>query len=45
LHKFMKLKKIKPIIDSVFDLKDAQLAHKKMENSAQFGKIVLKVSS
>jgi len=45
LHKFMKLKKIKPIIDSVFDLKDVQLAHKKMENSAQFGKIVLKVSS
>jgi len=45
LHKFMKLKKIKPIIDSVFDLRDTQLAHKKMENSSQFGKIILKVSS
>ena len=45
LHKFMKLKKIKPIIDSVFDLKDTQLAHKKMENSSQFGKIILKISS
>ncbi|SRR5579885_99119 len=44
LHKFMKTKKIKPIIDSVFDLKDAQLAHQKMENSSQFGKIILKVS-
>ncbi|MGI0074019.1 MAG: zinc-binding dehydrogenase [Nitrosotalea sp.] len=45
LHKFMKLKKIKPIIDSVFDLRDAQLAHKKMENGSQFGKMILKVSS
>lgn len=45
LHKFMKLKKIKPIIDSVFDLKDTHLAHKKMESSSQFGKIILKVSS
>ncbi len=45
LLKFMRLKKIKPIIDSVFDLKDTQLAHQKMENSLQFGKIILKVSS
>ncbi len=45
LHKFMKLKKIKPIIDSIFDLRDAQFAHKKMENGSQFGKIILKVSS
>lgn len=45
LHKFMRLKKIKPIIDSVFDLKDTQLAHQKMENSLQLGKIILKVSS
>ena len=43
LHKFMKSKKIKPIIDGVFDLKDAPLAHKKMESSKQFGKIILKV--
>ena len=45
LHKFMRLKKLKPIIDSVFDLKDTQLAHKKMESSSQFGKIILKISS
>ncbi len=45
LHKFMKLKKIKPVIDSVFDLKDAKNAHQKMEESSQFGKIILKVSS
>ncbi|MHB8601666.1 MAG: zinc-binding dehydrogenase [Nitrosotalea sp.] len=45
LHKFMKLKKIKPVIDSVFDLKDAKNAHQKMEESNQFGKILLQVSS
>lgn len=45
LHKFMKLKKIKPAIDSIFDLKDAKLAHQKMEKSNQFGKILLRVSS
>jgi NADPH:quinone reductase-like Zn-dependent oxidoreductase len=45
LHKFMKLKKIRPVIDSVFDLKDVKDAHKKMEESNQFGKILLQVSS
>jgi NADPH:quinone reductase-like Zn-dependent oxidoreductase len=45
LHKFMKLKKIRPVIDSVFDLKDAKDAHKKMEESNQFGKILLQVSN
>lgn len=45
LHKFMQSKKIKPIIDSVYDLKDAKIAQQKMEESSQFGKIVLKVSS
>ena len=45
LHKFMQSKKIKPIIDSVYDLKDAKLAQQKMEESSQFGKIVLKISS
>ena len=44
LHKFMKSKKIKPMIDSVFNLKDARLAHKKMESSKQFGKIILKIN-
>ncbi len=43
LHKFMKLKKIKPLIDQVFELKDAKLAHERMEHSNQFGKIVLKI--
>jgi NADPH:quinone reductase-like Zn-dependent oxidoreductase len=45
LHKFMKLKKIRPIIDSVFDLKDVKDAHQRMEESNQFGKILLQVSS
>ena len=45
LHKFMKLKKIKPAIDSIFELKDAKLAHQKMEKSNQFGKILLHVSN
>ena len=41
----MKLKRIRPVIDSIFDLKDVALAHKKMEKSSQLGKIVLKISS
>jgi NADPH:quinone reductase-like Zn-dependent oxidoreductase len=45
LHKFMKLKNIKPAIDSIFDLKEAKLAHQKMEKSNQFGKILLRVTS
>jgi len=36
--------KIKPVIDSVFKLKDAQTAIEKMERGEQFGKIVLKIS-
>ncbi|MGI0008685.1 MAG: zinc-binding dehydrogenase [Nitrosopumilaceae archaeon] len=43
LYRFMKLKKIRPIIDSVFNLKDIRMAHKKMESSNQFGKIILKI--
>lgn len=43
LHKFMKSKMIKPVIDSIFDLKDAKSAHEKMESSNQFGKIILKI--
>ncbi|TSA18648.1 MAG: alcohol dehydrogenase [Nitrosopumilales archaeon] len=43
LHKFMKLKKIRPIIDSIYKLKDARHAHEKMDNGNQFGKIVLKI--
>jgi NADPH:quinone reductase-like Zn-dependent oxidoreductase len=43
LHKFMKLKKIRPLIDSIYKLKDARRAHEKMDDSNQFGKIVLKI--
>lgn len=43
LHKFMKLKKIRPLIDSIYKLKDARHAHEKMDKSNQFGKIVLKI--
>ena len=35
--------KIVPVIDEVFPLKDGDSAVKKMENSSQFGKIVLTV--
>ncbi len=45
LHKFMKLKNIKPVIDSIFDLKDAKAAHQRMEKSNQSGKILLRVSN
>ena len=45
LHKFMKSKRIRPVIDSVFDLKDTKFAHQKMEQSNQFGKIILRVSN
>jgi NADPH:quinone reductase-like Zn-dependent oxidoreductase len=45
LHNFMRLKKIKPIIDSVFDLKDAKAAHQRMEEGNQLGKILLQVSN
>ncbi|HLC09539.1 MAG TPA: zinc-binding dehydrogenase [Nitrosopumilaceae archaeon] len=43
LHKFMKSRKIRPVIDKVFDLKDAILAHRKIESGNQFGKIILKI--
>eukprot|EP01037_Dinobryon_pediforme_P002408 gene2408-2443_t len=33
----------KPLIDSVFDLKDVAKAHERMESSAHIGKIVLRV--
>ncbi len=43
MHKFMRTKKIRPIIDSIFSLHDASFAHKRMESSNHFGKIVLKM--
>jgi len=45
LHKFMKLKRLKPVIDNVFELRDARLAHERMERSNQFGKIILRIQS
>ena len=41
LLKFMKLKKIRPLIDSTFRLSDVAKAQTRMENSEHFGKIVL----
>ncbi len=35
--------RLRPIVDSVFDLSEARLAHEKMESRNFFGKIVLKV--
>jgi D-arabinose 1-dehydrogenase-like Zn-dependent alcohol dehydrogenase len=35
-------KKLVPVIDEVFPMEDAQKAIDKMEDSTQFGKIVLK---
>lgn len=37
-------KEFQPIIDSVYDWKDAALAHTRMENNENIGKIILKVS-
>ncbi len=41
---FVRDHKIKPVIDSVFPLEQAQQAIEKMERGEQFGKIVLKVN-
>lgn len=35
--------RVKPIIDSIFDLEDAAAAHERMESSAHIGKILLRV--
>lgn len=43
--RFMQEHNIRPVIDSVFALKDAALAHTKMEMNNHFGKIVIKVAS
>ena len=40
--KLVKDGKLKPIVDRTFDLKDASLAHKYMEERKNFGKIILK---
>ena len=41
---FVNFHKIKPIIDSVYDLADANDAFKKMDEGGQFGKIILKIN-
>ncbi len=41
--RFMEEHKVKPIIDSVLPLRDAKIAHKIMEESKHFGKIVLRI--
>ncbi len=41
--RFVEEGRLKPVIDSVFELEDARLAHEKMERSEMFGKIVLRV--
>ncbi len=41
--RFVEEGRLKPVIDSVFKLEDAKLAHEKMERSEMFGKIVLRV--
>ncbi|MFQ5940157.1 MAG: zinc-binding dehydrogenase [Nitrososphaerales archaeon] len=45
LMAFMRSKKIKPIIDSTFKLNKASDAHKRMERSEHFGKILLKIQN
>jgi D-arabinose 1-dehydrogenase-like Zn-dependent alcohol dehydrogenase len=42
LVNFMSRKKIRPVIDSVFELQDAKEAQKKMEAGAHAGKILLR---
>jgi NADPH:quinone reductase-like Zn-dependent oxidoreductase len=33
----------KPVIDTIFSLKEAARAHERLERGAQFGKIVLRI--
>ncbi|MFQ5951099.1 MAG: zinc-binding dehydrogenase, partial [Candidatus Geothermarchaeales archaeon] len=40
---FFPSRKLRPIVDSVFELKDAAEAQRRMESREHFGKIVLKV--
>ena len=42
---FTKATRMKPIVDQVFALKDAALAHQRWEQAAAFGKIVLQMPS
>lgn len=44
LLSFLAVSRIKPIIDSVFALRDAALAQQRVEMAQQFGKVVLRIA-
>lgn len=44
LLSFLAVSRIKPIIDSVFPLRDAALAQQRVETAQQFGKVVLRIA-
>jgi NADPH:quinone reductase-like Zn-dependent oxidoreductase len=44
LSDFLVKSKLKPVIDTVFPLQDAQWAHRRLEEGRQFGKIVLRIA-
>ena len=45
LLNFMAIKKIEPVIDSVFLLNEAAAAQQRLEAARQFGKIVLQIAA
>jgi NADPH:quinone reductase-like Zn-dependent oxidoreductase len=45
LLSFMAVKKIKPVVDSVFPLREAAAAQERLEGAKQFGKIVLHIAA
>jgi zinc-binding alcohol dehydrogenase/oxidoreductase len=45
LMSFMAVKQIKPIVDSVFPLREASAAQQHLEAGKQFGKIVLQIAA
>jgi NADPH:quinone reductase-like Zn-dependent oxidoreductase len=44
LLRFMAVKRIKPIVDSVFPLREAAAAQRRLEEGKQFGKVVLQIA-
>jgi len=44
LLSFLPVSRIKPIIDSIFPLRDAALAQQRVETGQQFGKVVLRIA-
>jgi len=45
LMSFMAVQQIKPIVDSVFPLREASAAQQHLEAGKQFGKIVLQIAA